>query len=236
MTNSDFPVVPVERLELAYAPWEWPFATERRAEIDAYFAEVRRKTPELWDGRILMLRDYAIKGGVFRAKCFEAGFADLLAWRDWGFPDNSVQNFFAMGALRGSDGAFVLGEMSAYTANPGRIYFAAGTPDPQDVQGDAVDLDASLTREVEEETGLTPADYTAAPGWFAVLNPRIAHMKLLQARLPAAELAERINAFIATETQPELTRAHIARGPADLSPAFQPFVTAFLRYVWSSSL
>jgi 8-oxo-dGTP pyrophosphatase MutT (NUDIX family) len=162
-------------------------------------------------------------------------FADLLAWRDWGFPDKRVNNFFAMGALRGSDGGFVVGEMGAHTANAGKIYFAAGTPDPQDVQAGMVDLSGSLRREVEEETGLTANDYTAAPGWLTVLGPRIAHMKLLQARLPATELCERINAFIASDTKPELARAHVVRGPEDLSPAIQPFVAAFMHYVWSSS-
>ncbi len=52
-------------------------------------------------------------GKRFSADYFETDFASFLAWRDWGFPDNSVFNGFGMGALRGSDGAFVLGEMAA---------------------------------------------------------------------------------------------------------------------------
>jgi hypothetical protein len=35
-----------------------------------------------------------------------------------------------MAALRGADGAFLLGEMAPHTTNGGQIYFLAGTPDP----------------------------------------------------------------------------------------------------------
>jgi len=78
----------------------------------------------------------------------------FLAWRDWGFPDKDVFNGFGMGALRCADGAFVMGEMAGHTANAGRVYFPAGTPDLDDIDGGMVDIVGSVTREVEEETGL----------------------------------------------------------------------------------
>ena len=95
---------------------------------------------------------------VLRGDYFETDFADFLAWRDFGFPGESVCNGFSMAALQGSDGAFLLGEMAAHTANAGAIYFAAGTPDRQDVFGERVDLAASVTRELEEETGVSAAE------------------------------------------------------------------------------
>ena len=230
-------VVPVERLQLGHSLWEWPFAQARRREIDAHFAQLRRGNPELWNGRVLMLRDFGIEEGVFSGRTFETDFASLLAWRDWDFPDSAVTNVYAMGALRGSDGGFILGEMAAHTANAGRVYFAAGTPDPGDVRGDTVDLLGSVIREVEEETGLTPADFVAGAGWFTVLaGPRIAQMKLLQARVPAEELRERIVSFLTTQEQPELSDIHIVRGPDDLTAAMPAFMAAFLRHVWSFPL
>jgi hypothetical protein len=45
-----------------------------------------------------------------------------------------------MAALRGADGAFLLGEMAPHTTNGGQIYFLAGTPDPSDVFDGKVDL------------------------------------------------------------------------------------------------
>jgi 8-oxo-dGTP pyrophosphatase MutT (NUDIX family) len=230
---TGFSVVPVDRLELGHSRWEWPFALQRRAEIDAHFTKLQRGKPKLWNGPVLMLRDFAIQDRVFSGRTFETDFAALLAWRDWDFPDPAVKNVYAMGALRGSDGGFLLGEMGAHTANAGKVYFAAGTPDPDDLRGETVDLLGSVVREVEEETGLSPDDFTFAPGWFSVLaGPRIAHMKLLQATVPAEELRARILGFLAKQKEPELSDIHIVRGPDGLSAKMPPFMVPFLQYIW----
>ncbi|MGA7486295.1 MAG: NUDIX hydrolase [Xanthobacteraceae bacterium] len=233
---SAITIVPVERLELAFAPRPWPFARERRAEIDAYFEALRRANPALWNGRVLMLHEHAIAGAVFRGAYLETDFASMLAWREWDSPDAGIKNCFAMGALRGSDGAFVLGVMGAHTANAGRIYFPAGLPDLNDVVGGRVDLVRNVMREVGEETGLGGEDFEAEQGWITVLaGPRIAQVKMLRARATAAALRERILAHLAREREPELADVRIVRGPADFDPMMPPFVTALLAHVWSGA-
>jgi 8-oxo-dGTP pyrophosphatase MutT (NUDIX family) len=232
---SGITILPVERLELAFAPRPWPFAQERRAEIDAHFAALKHANPALWNGRVLMLHRHAIAGAVFRGAYLETDYASLLAWRHWDPPDSDVKNCFAMGALRGSDGAFLLGVMGAHTANAGRIYFPAGLPDLSDLDGTRVDLAGNVMREVAEETGLAPADFEAAPGWITVLaGARIAQIKLLQARETAAALAARIRAHLASEREPELADVRIVRGAADFDPMMPEFVTAFLTHMWRS--
>lgn len=231
-------IVAVDRLEIAFAPFRWPFAQERGAEIAAHFETLRQATPQLWNGRILLMRDFAIagdgdRGFVVRGRYFECGFADLLAWRDWGFPDPDVVNCFPMGALRASDGAFLMGVMSMTTANPGRVYFAAGTPDRDDLRDDTVDLAGNVLREIGEETGLTAADLTMAPGWHAVVDgPRVAMMKPVTVPFPALEARARMLRHLATEKQPELSDIRIVRSAADVDAAMPGFVTAYLTHVW----
>ena len=82
----------------------------------------------MWNGRVLLLRRGEIAGGVLSGAYSEVDFASFIAWRDWGFPDKSVRNCFAMAALRSADGAFLLGEMGAHTATAGQIYFRPARP------------------------------------------------------------------------------------------------------------
>jgi 8-oxo-dGTP pyrophosphatase MutT (NUDIX family) len=226
---TDIPIIPVSRLDLRLEPVQWPFAIQRRAEIDAHFAKLRTEKPELWNGRVLLLRHGAIVDGVLSGAYLETDFASFIAWRDWDFPDRTIRNCFPMAALRSSDGAFLLGVMGSHTATAGQIYFAAGTPDPNDVVGDTVDLESGVIRELAEETGLGLADVSPEAGWYATsLGQRIALMKVVQARENAAALRERVRAFLAKQAKPELAGIHVARGVQDLHPNMPPYVAAFL--------
>jgi 8-oxo-dGTP pyrophosphatase MutT (NUDIX family) len=229
-------VVPIDQLDLAVVPRSWGFAQERRAEIDAHFTERRARIPQLWNGRVVLATGCRISGRSLSATCFETDFASFLAWRDWGFPDREVTNCFAMGALRSSDGAFLLGVMGSHTANAGLVYFPAGTPDPDDIVDGRLDLAGSIAREIVEETGLTADDYAAQPGWHAVpAGPRLAMMKVLAAPAPAAELARKIRHHIARDAKPELADIRIVRGPADVDPMMPDFVRTFLAHAWNGA-
>jgi 8-oxo-dGTP pyrophosphatase MutT (NUDIX family) len=218
----------VTTLDLSFRPEPWPFADRRRADIDAHFAAAQRERP-VWNGRVLLGRDPVFTAERFNARYFETDFASFLAWRDWGFPDAGVFNGFGMGALRCSDGAFILGEMGPHTSNAGRIYFPAGTPDPDDLSDGKVDIAGSIAREIEEETGLTPADYSAGPYWDCVVSgAAIAMIRLLDADGPAEALRARIEAKLAGQRQPELSAIHLVRRTSDLTAAMPRFVTAFL--------
>ena len=218
----------VTALDLAFEPWPWPFAVERRAEIDAHFAARQREKP-IWNGRVLLGRDPVFTGERLRASYFEADFASFLAWRDWGFPDASIFNGFGMGALRACDGAFVLGEMAQHTSNAGRVYFPSGTPDLADISGNAVDIAGSVAREVLEETGLAPSDYRAAAHWDCVVSgAAVAMIRILDVDLGGDALRARIEANLARQRQPELSAIHLVRGRRDLTAAMPRFVAAFV--------
>jgi 8-oxo-dGTP pyrophosphatase MutT (NUDIX family) len=226
----------VETLDLSVAPFAWPFAQARAEEIAAHFAEKQREKPKLWNGRILLGRVPSFDGTHFSASYFETDFADMLAWRDWGFPDRQVFNGFGMGALRSSDGAFLLGEMGVDTSNAGRIYFPAGTPDLDDVSGGKLDLAGSVARELEEETGLSPADYRVAAHWDCVVSgPAIALMRTLQLEMPGEEARARIEANLAKQDHPELVAIHLVRSRDDFKSTMPLFVTAFLEMQFDDS-
>ena len=233
---TDARVVRIERLDMAFVPRAWPFAQSRRAEIDAHFARRKAARPRIFNGEALMLYEHAVDGAVFRGSFLKTDYASFISWIDWGHPETGVRDCFALGALRSADGAFLLGVMGPHTANAGHIYFPAGTPDPSDVKGTAVDLTASVWREVEEETGLTAADLDAEPDWVTVFTgSQIAHLKIMQARENAVALRARILEFLARQDPPELSDIYIVRSPADLDPRMRPFVVRFLREQWPAA-
>jgi hypothetical protein len=223
----------VDRLDLAFTPKAWRFAAERRDEIDAHFAALKRDKPALWNGRVLLMHEHALDNGVHRGAFLETDYASFRFWRDQGSPEAGVVDCFGAAALIAADGACLLGVMGPHTANAGWIYFPCGTPGPEDIAGGKVDLDFSVGRELMEETGLAAAEFRAEPGWTAVTAmPIIAHIKVLRSRERADVLRARILDHLARERQPELGDIRIVRGPGDFDSAMPAFVTAFLTHFW----
>ncbi|MFO1135611.1 MAG: NUDIX hydrolase [Rhodoblastus sp.] len=225
----------VARLEARVAPFDWDFARERAPEIAAHWAGMIAEKPALFDGRVLLghtLEHRPNDGGELRAQYFETAFSAFMAWRDFGFPGFRVFNGFAMAALRAADGAFLLGEMAAHTANAGKSYFPAGTPDLDDVVGESVDLAGSVARELLEETGIDIAGAESDPVWTIVrLGPRIACMKPVRLKADADEIVARVSAFLSREKQPELAGLRIVRRMSDLDALVVPeFIRAYLAY------
>jgi 8-oxo-dGTP pyrophosphatase MutT (NUDIX family) len=232
----------VGELDLAFEPARWEFAERQSGAIAAHWSRLIKAKPAMFNGRVLLLGKRVIESGPdgtlkLKGVYFETDYADFLAWTEFGHPGSPVDNCFAMAALRSADGAFLLGEMAHHTYNAGQIYFPAGTPDPDDVFDDRVDLEASAHRELLEETGLLAADMDMAPGWTLAMTPqRIACMKLMTFPLPAERLKARIEAFLARDPLAEFSRMHIVYDPQDIDEARVPiFVADYLRYAFDQS-
>jgi 8-oxo-dGTP pyrophosphatase MutT (NUDIX family) len=227
---SDMPsVVSIERLELSFAPRPWPYAAEHRGAIDAFFAELQRKIPAVWNGRVLLLHNKSLMDGVFRGAYLETDYASFAAWRAWGRPPAGVFDCFGAAAIVAADGAVLLGVMGEHTAQAGRIYFPCGTPDRNDIVDGRVDLDLSTRRELKEETGLDAAEFTAELGWTAVFDGSlIAQVKVLRSGEGAEALRARMLPYLARQQQPELSDIRIVRSTRDFTDAMPRFVTAFL--------
>jgi hypothetical protein len=226
----------VGELDLVFEPARWAFAERQAASIAAHWTRVRKAKPSLFNGRVLLLGRRAIEtrpDGVLtlRGAYFETDYADYLAWEEFGFPGDPVDNCFSMAALRGADEAFLIGEMASHTFNAGQTYFPAGAPDPTDVFDGRVDLEASARRELLEETGVSAAEATVAPGWTLVFTPqRIACMKLVTLAVPAAGAKARIDAYLARDPHAEFSRMHVVRSARDIDESRVPlFVAAYLR-------
>ncbi|WP_051952488.1 NUDIX hydrolase [Methylocapsa aurea] len=212
----------------------WRFSIDEAEAIDRHWAKLSAANPHFFNGRVFLMRQAEIQAQgdrrILRGAGFEAEYKAFLAWRDFGFPDQAIGNCFSMAALVSADGAFMLGRMSDHTANAGKIYFPAGTPDPGDLKGEIIDLEGSVLRELFEETGIAPHEVTLAPGWTLVFDgPRLACMKIVRSGLCAAELEARFTAFIAADPLPELAALQPVFSVRDLDEERMPAFT--LRYL-----
>lgn len=225
-------IFPVRRVDAMFEAGAWPWAEQNRDRIAGNWARRIAEKPALFNGIVLVCTRRALAGDVLTLRFREADYASFLAMHDFGFPETGVGNCFGAAALRAGDGTFLLGEMAAHTANGGRVYFPGGSLDRQDVRADgSVDVDASIRRELLEETGLGEPDVRFSAGFTAIVDgPRTALLKDVRSPLPAPALRERIQAFLAGEAEPELAGVRFVRSLADVDAAVMPaYVAAFMR-------
>ena len=235
MNDVSFPILHVDELRCPITHFDWTFVRENSEAIDSHWNALRAARPALFNGKVFLMHNFRIETNASRctmqAEHFETDFKNFLAWRDFGFPDQRVKNSFAMAALQGADGGFILGRMGEHTSNAGLVYFPAGTPDRDDICGDVLDFERSARRELAEETGLGLDGCDSQFGWSVVLaGPRLACMKAMRSEAPALALQQQARAFLALQEEPELSDVLVASHSSHIDPAVMPdFMLAFLR-------
>jgi len=85
------------------------------------------------------------------------------------------------------------------------------------VEDGAIDIEASIVRELAEETGLEPAALERTPGFILTfLGPLVSIAAEFRSPLPVEELCAAISAHIAAEADPELAEMVVVRSARDL--------------------
>lgn len=228
-------IVRLSRVDALVEPYDWAFARDNAGKIAAHWADISAGKPAMFNGRVMLQHRAAIRDGVFEAGYFETDYAAFMTWRDAGYPGPAIRNGFAMAALRANDGAFLCGKMGDHTANAGKVYFAAGTPDREDARPDGtLDLAGSVTRELCEETGLTLDEIAVEERWTAVIVPgRVAFMRPVGIDLAAEDARELMLSRIAQQDEPELSDIVIVRNLADCAAYdMPPFMTSYLAHIF----
>jgi len=228
-------IIRLSRIDARVESYDWAFARENAALIAAHWAEISADKPAMFNGRIMLQHHVAIRDGVFEAGYFETDYAAFMTWRDIGHPGPIIRNGFAMAALRANDGAFLCGKMGEHTANAGKVYFAAGTPDREDARPDGtLDLAGSVTRELGEETGLRVEELQVGEGWTALVEQgRIAFMREVGIDLPAEEARALMLERMRNLEEEELSDIVIVRDLTDTEKHdMPPFMRRYLAHIF----
>ncbi|MEA1831406.1 NUDIX hydrolase [Methylobacterium durans] len=210
-------------------PFDWAWAEDHAEMIAENWQRRLAERAGLFDGPVLLACGLSVVDGHCEVQLFETRYSRFIAFRDAGSPDARVANAFAAIVPVARDGSVLLGEMGPHTANGGQIYFPCGTPDRDDVRGEAVDLAGSAARELREETGLSLPDGLAEEWVLLMGEGQVAFLRPVPFPEDAEDLRARMECHRAGEAEPELARIVIARGPGDIDRARMPgFVRAYL--------
>jgi 8-oxo-dGTP pyrophosphatase MutT (NUDIX family) len=199
----------VSECELVIADWRWPLAEQDALEIQQHWQRRQAETPSLFDGTVYLFKDYSIAEGKLAGTLFRTDFKTLLYWRSLSRPasegEGVVREASGSSLIRSADGNLLFGHQAPGQLNSGRIYPPSGVIDNDDVVGGAIDIDASIKRELAEETGLTANDIERVPGYVvAVVDGHVTIGVEWRSGLTAVALRQRILAFLHSQISPEL--------------------------------
>lgn len=222
-------VVPVSGVEVRLDPSPHAYEVANAAAIEANWHREVADNPALFDGPIVMLSQLSYEDGRLVGLCNPVRYATLLAWRRE--RPEGAEHAYAHAALVSSDGALVAIRMGPHTANPGKVYFAAGSFEEEDFRDGMVDTDANMEREVWEETGLEIAGARKENGYH--LFSRDGQTVIFRRYFldePADEIARRISAHVAAEDEPEIAGPVIIRNKDDLPEGIATHMLAIVEW------
>lgn len=209
-------VYPVETVNVRLVPEPHPFETRNLAAIDENWLAEKAANPALFDGTMVLLSSLSYDGTNLEGRCHAIRFATFLHWRRHR-STGGAEHAFAHAMLVASDNALVAIRMGQHTANPGRVYFAAGSFEPMDFPDGTADLHFNMAREVTEETGVSidgiPRE---SQQYFISLETGTVIFRRYFLEEDAETIAARIREFVAKEEDPEIEGPVVIRHAQDI--------------------
>jgi len=233
--TTDGTSVRIEQCALSLSEEPWSYAEDHRDGIAAYWQEALVERPKMFDGTVHVLTAHALYDGALNGTFTRTDFKSFLYWREHGF-EGSTRDGFGSSLIRSSDGCVLLGRQSEGNLNSGLAYPPSGLIDASDTTAGRVEIDASIARELEEETGLTQAELERRPGYVVTFaGPLVSIAIEWRSELRADALRRRILDHVARQPEPELADVVIVRSAGDIdNPIIMPYAKAKLRLALSS--
>ena len=230
--SSDAPpsprVVRVSACRLTATSDQWDYAVTNRTAIEDHWRREVSKNPSFYNGPVWLLSEWSVTDeGVFHGSFLRTEFRAYLYWRAQNFEPAGVWDAFGSGVVRAAGGEVLLGEQNPGNVNAGCSYPPSGFIDDRDVdQEHAINIDASVSREIYEEIGVDLAHFRRQPGYWVTLNDRqISIAVVFDSVLAAEQLSKIVVQNLDGQSRPELARVHMVSGIEDLGPLCVPQYT-----------
>lgn len=223
-------ILPVDDIDVRLDPGPHPFARDNAEAIAENWQHEIAANPALFDGMVVLLSQLAYRDSRLIGRCHAVNYSTFMLWRKRR-ENSGVEHAYAHAMLVAGDNALVAIRMGPHTINAGRVYFAAGSFEPIDFRDGLVDVDFNMIREVREETGLDLSGAERGKRYHAMsTSSGTVIFRRYHAAAPADEIARRISAFVATETEPEIEGPVIIRHAADLPDGLSPHMKPLIEW------
>jgi 8-oxo-dGTP pyrophosphatase MutT (NUDIX family) len=204
-------VFPITGVDLRVLPGDHPFYSAERDAIAENWLKETAANPHLFDGRMIFQKRLALTDKGLSGEGYVIPFSTFMWWRRQPDRQGGI-HLFAYPVIETSDGALVAIRMGPHTANPGQVYFAAGSLEPEDMAHGRCDIEHNMRREVLEETGLDLCDAQAGDGYFATHNRRtVTLLRMFRFDLTADEMVEKIHAHMLVAEDKEIAGPVVIR-------------------------
>lgn len=214
-------ILPVDTVDVVLDRAPHPFETENTELIKENWQLELQARPAIFDGTVVLLSEFGYAERRLYGRCHAVRYATFMYWRRE--RAGTAAHAFAHPILVTSDNALVAIRMAAHTVNAGKVYFAAGSFEPEDFPGGQVDLHCNMAREVLEETGIDLAGARREQGCHALSTDKgTVIFRRYHLDMPASEVASRIAEFVAGEREPEIDGPVVIRAADDLPDGLMP--------------
>ncbi|MDX8481305.1 hypothetical protein RFN28_23005 [Mesorhizobium sp. VK24D] len=209
-------ILPVDAVDVRLDPDPHPFERDNQVAIAENWRREMEAKPALYDGTVVLLSALAYRDSRLIGRCHAVKYSTFMLWRK-NRERSGAEHAYAHALLAAGDNALVAIRMGSHTVNAGRVYFAAGSFEPVDFRDGLVDVDFNMIREVGEETGIDLSAAGRGRRYHALSTPSgTVIFRRYRVAESADEIARRIRAFVAAETEPEIEGPVIIRHAADL--------------------
>lgn len=228
-------ILPVDEIDVRLDPAQHPFERDNAEAIAAGWKEHSAANPALFDGTMVLLSALTCDNGRLSGICHAVRYSTFLHWRRHS-DTPGAHHAFAHAMPVSSDGALVAIRMAAHTLNAGKVYFAAGSFEPEDFVGGQVDIHRNMAREVAEETGLDLDSAQAEGRHHLISTPGgVVIFRRYRFAQTADELAARIRAHIAADAHPEISEPVIIRDATDHPAGLMSYMPALIGWHFANA-
>jgi 8-oxo-dGTP pyrophosphatase MutT (NUDIX family) len=223
-------ILPVDAVDVRLDPGPHPFERDNARAIAENWGREIAANPALFDGTVVLLSALSYRHNSLVGRCHAVRYSTFMLWRG-NRQVAGAEHAYAHAMLVAGDNALVAIRMASHTVNAGRVYFAAGSFEPADFRDGLVDVDFNMIREVREETGLDLAGAARGRRYYALSTASgTVIFRRYRETASADEIAQRISAFVATETEPEIEGPVIIRDADNLPDGLMPHMKPLIEW------